>query len=395
LDLIFVSLEDWDDIWRRNQFLCAAYARRHPGAKILFVGMPRDLTGRLRQGHWKEMRGVADSSPPGLPNLTITHPAKMFPNTLKAGRSLNEALMRFHIQKTARRLGLNAPLLWLNPHSAVHLAGQMGESAVVYDITDDWISPTQDASLAALIQAQDAALCARADAVIVCSEKLYEMKQGMARRLFLIPNGVDAGHYASVLDSTLPLPTEAAQWPRPVFGYTGTLHPDRVDIPLVVALARGLSAGSVALVGPDHLRPEDHAALGALPNVFLAGPKPYAQLPEYMRAFDVCITPHRVTPFTESLNPIKLWEYLAAGKPIVSTNVAGFRDYPQFVEVAADAAAFITLSEAALTENSAVGRARRAEASRHSWEARLDAVEEVITACLSHAASASPAAAKR
>lgn len=383
LNLIFVSLENWDDVWRRNQFLCAAYARRYPDAKILFVGLPRDLSGLARRGRFAEMRGPADWSPPGLPNITVTIPPKVLPNTLTAGRRVNEALMRSHVQKMAKRLGLHAPLLWLNPHSAVHMAGQMGEQAVLYDITDDWISLTQAPWLVDLIRAQDAALCACADAVIVCSQKLYEMKQGMASRLALIANGVEAEHYASVLDSRLPLPAEAAQWPRPVFGYTGTLHPDRVDVPLIAELARGLSSGSVALVGPDYLRPEDHAALRALPNVFLTGPKPYAQLPEYMRAFDVCITPHRVTPFTESLNPIKLWEYLAAGKPIVSTNVAGFRDYPQFVSIAADAAEFITLLESALTEDPAVGKARQAEARSHSWDARLDAVEDVITACLS------------
>lgn len=382
-DIIFVSLENWDDVWRRNQFLCAAYARRYPDAKILFVGLPRDLSGLARRGRFAEMRRPADWSPPGLPNITVTVPPKLLPNTLRAGRRLNEALMRSHVRGAARRLGLQGPLLWLNPHSAFHMAGQIGQNAVIYDITDDWISLTQAPWLVDLIRAQDAALCARADAVIVCSQKLYEMKQGMTTRLALIPNGVEAGHYAAVLDSSLPLPAEAQQWPRPVFGYTGTLHPDRVDVPLITGLARGLLSGSLALVGPDYLRPEDHAALGALPNVFLTGPKPYAQLPEYMRAFDVCITPHLVTPFTESLNPIKLWEYLAAGKPIVSTNVAGFRDYPQFVSIAADADEFIALSQDALTEDPAFGKARQAEAKRHSWDARLDAVEDVITACLS------------
>jgi len=381
-DLIFVSLENWDDVWRRNQFLCAAYARRHPDARILFVGLPRDLSGLARRGRFAEMRGWADWSPPGLPNITVTVPPKLLPNTLAAGRRANGTLMRSHVQGVARRLGLRSPLLWLNPHSAVHMAGRMGESAVIYDITDDWISLTQAPWLAALIRAQDAALCARADAVVVCSKKLFEMKRGLARRLFLIPNGVEAAHYASVLDRTLPLPEDAESWLRPVLGYTGTLHPDRVDVPLVAALARKLPSGSVALVGPDHLRPEDHAALAALPNVFLTGPKPYTRLPDYMRAFDVCITPHCVTPFTESLNPIKLWEYLAAGKPIVSTPVAGFRDYPQFVRIAEGADDFARQCEAALAEAPEVSAARQAEAGRHNWEARLDAVEEVFAACL-------------
>ena len=384
-DIIFVSLENWDEVWRRNQFLCAAYARRHPEAKILFVGLPRDLSGLARRGRFAEMRGSSDWSPTGLPNITVTVPPKLLPNTLAAGRRFNEALMRSHIQHAARQLGLRSPLLWLNPHSAVHLAGRLGESAVVYDITDDWISLTQAPWLVELIRTQDAALCARADAVIVCSEKLYEMKRDLARRLVLIPNGVEAKHYVSVLDNSLPLPEDAARWPRPVFGYTGTLHPDRVDVALIEAFARGLASGTVALIGPNHLTPENMARLGRAANVALLGPQPYESLPDYMRAFDVCITPHRVTPFTESLNPIKLWEYLAAGKPIVSTNVAGFRDYPQFVRIAADADDFARQCAAALGEAPEVAAARQAEAGRHSWDARLDAVEEVLAACLNHA----------
>ena len=100
-----------------------------------------------------------------------------------------------------------------------------------------------------------------------------------------------------------------------------------------------------------------------------------------MRAFDVCITPHRRTAFTESLNPIKLWEYLAAGKPIVATDVAGFRDYPQFVRLASDAGSFGQAVEEALREENTRGEARRAESRRHSWQARLDQVVDVLLSC--------------
>jgi teichuronic acid biosynthesis glycosyltransferase TuaH len=386
-DIIFVSMENWDDVWRRNQFLCAAYAKRHPEAKILFVGLPRDQSHAIRRGKWSEMRRSDDWTPPGLPNITITRPPKMLPNSLMAGRRFNEWLMRSHIHQKAQGLGLQSPLLWLNPHSAVHLVGRMGERAALYDITDDWISLTQSARLTRLIETQDAELCRKADAVIVCSEKLYAMKQGLTSHLHLIPNGVDAEHYARVQNRDLPLPASASEWSRPVFGYTGTIHPDRVDVPLVEQLARSLSAGSVVLIGPNHLRTEDQARLDTLPNVFLPGPVPYTQLPDYMRAFDVCITPHRVTPFTESLNPIKLWEYLAAGKPIVSTNVAGFRDYPQFVQIA-DADGFNEAVQNALHEDLASAEARRAEARFHSWSARLDAVEAVISDCLNGARKA-------
>jgi glycosyltransferase involved in cell wall biosynthesis len=100
-----------------------------------------------------------------------------------------------------------------------------------------------------------------------------------------------------------------------------------------------------------------------------------------MRAIDVCVVPHRMTAFTESLNPIKLWEYLAVGKPIVSTDVAGFRDYSHLVRIARTANEFV----AAMTEAQAEGLSRveerRAVAREHSWRRRVDAIEAVIAEC--------------
>ncbi len=376
-DLIFVSMENWDDVWRRNQFLCAGLARRFPDRKILFVGLPINVTNDIRRGRLPNLNQT-DSAVPGLPSITLTRPLKLLPDTLGWGRRLNEALLRRHVRAAARRLGMKSPVLWLNPHSAVHMAGQMDESQVIYDITDDWTTLTQSPALTKLTVAQDAALCRRADAVIVCSERLYDMKQGFTERLYLIPNGVDADHYKSVLNGAGPLPAPADGWARPVLGYTGTIHPDRVDVPLVESLAKRFPSGTIALVGPNMLAGEDRQRLAACGNVVLTGPVPYAEVPEIMRAFDVCITPHRVTPFTESLNPIKLWEYLAAGKPIVATPVAGFRDYPQLVHLASDANGFALAVESALTEDPAVGEARRSEARRHSWNSRLDQIVEVM-----------------
>jgi glycosyltransferase involved in cell wall biosynthesis len=136
------------------------------------------------------------------------------------------------------------------------------------------------------------------------------------------------------------------------------------------------------LVGPNHLPPETLARFTTRKNVFFTGPGPYREIPAYMQAFDVCITPHRTTPFTESLNPIKLWEYLAAGKPIVSTNVAGFRDYPQHVSIASTPEDFTRALSGALAEDPAKPRARRAEARRHSWESRVEQVESVIASVM-------------
>ena len=376
-DLIFVSLENWDEVWRRNQFLCAGLARRFPDKKILFVGLPRDFSHSLRRGKVGEWRRASLAPVPELPNITVFRPLKLLPNTLGWGRRLNEALARRQIRQAARQVGIVNPNLWLNPHGAVHMAGRMGERAVVYDITDDWIEAAPSAQEKQRIAVQDAALCRRADAVLVCSQRLFDLKSALARSLHLIPNGVEVEHYQSVSDPG-PLPEETPVWAKPVFGYTGTLHPERVDVGLIETLARRFSEGTIALVGPNMLPPDDEARLRKHGNVHLTGAVPYSRVPAYMRAFDVCITPHRMSPFTESLNPIKLWEYLAAGKPIVSTDIAGFRDYPQFVRLASDPDAFAAQCEGALTEGDRLRAARQAEAAGQSWNARLDQILAVL-----------------
>ncbi|MEZ0265135.1 MAG: glycosyltransferase [Phycisphaerae bacterium] len=386
-DLIFVSMENWDAHWRRNQFLCAELTRRDPSLRVLFVGLPRNFSYSLSRGRLRDFDQIATYPAPGFDRVTVTHAPKWLPDSLGPARRINEWLMRRHVRRIARRVGLLRPVLWLNPHHAVHMAGRMGESACVYDITDDWTTLTQSRRLAELTRRQDAELCRRADATIVCSARLREMKAPLARHLYLIPNGVDAAHYARVLDPVTAPPPAVAALPKPVFGYTGTIHPDRVDVGLVAELARAYPNGSVVMVGPNFLSAADNERLRSFRNVHLPGAAPYADIPATMATFDVCITPHRMTPFTESLNPIKLWEYLAAGLPIVSTDVAGFRDFPDLVRLARTPAEFVAAAGAALAEGRAKVDARRAAVATHSWAGRVDEVEAVIGSCLARRAA--------
>jgi glycosyltransferase involved in cell wall biosynthesis len=134
----------------------------------------------------------------------------------------------------------------------------------------------------------------------------------------------------------------------------------------------------LVFVGPNHLPGDVVGQLTARGNVYFTGAVPYLKIPEYMRAFDVCVVPHRMSAFTESLNPIKLFEYLAAGKPIVATDVAGFRDFPELVRIARTADEFFDQMLLALQEGDSKLQARRDEAAKHSWKLRVDQIEEVL-----------------
>ena len=192
-DIIFVSLENWDEVWRRNQFICARLTHRYPALKILFVGLAFNVSRHLLRGSLRDLRGQIARQIPEYPNITVTHPLKFFPDSVSIGRKINEWIARFQVRRMACRLGITDFILWLNPHSAVHMAKRMNEQCVIYDITDDWtLQPSLSSSERTIAEVQDRALCSLADLVIVCSEALMKSRQHLSRRIALIPNGVDA-----------------------------------------------------------------------------------------------------------------------------------------------------------------------------------------------------------
>ena len=381
MTIVFVSLEPWDEIWRRNQFLCDGLLRKSVDTKILFVQPPFDNSYALRSRKLNNIRrspAIVDGGYSG--RLKLFTPTKWFPNSLPIGRALNEKHLRDQVKRILHDLDWTATHLWINQHEASHLLGEGIAANTLYDITDDWTKFSGNQSHLELIKSQDAFLCKSCDHVIVCSQQLFDDKAKLVDldRLHLVPNGVHVEHYEAVADTSLPVHKIAEHWTKPVFGYTGTIHADRVDVSLIAAVAHAYPAATIAMVGPNLLDQADQQELDRFSNIVFTGSQPYADLPDIMRAFDVCMVPHLVTPFTESLNPIKLWEYLAAGKPIVSTNVAGFRDFANLVFVSRTHEEFVLELSAALTTDKCSSLERQDVARQHSWASRLDDVLRVL-----------------
>ncbi len=381
MTIIFVSLEPWDEIWRRNQFVCDGLLRKSTNTKILFVQPPFDNSYALRARKLNKMRRTPTLVDGGYGGrLKWFTPTKWLPNSLTVGRSWNEKHLLIQIKRALRDLNWTATHLWINQHEAAHLLDTKTAPRSIYDITDDWTKFSGNQSQLALITEQDATLCQSCDHVIVCSQQLFDDKATLVdpEKLHLIPNGVHVDHYEAVADISMPVHPVAQKWKKPTFGYTGTIHGDRVDVNLIASVAKSYPSATIAMVGPNLLEQAEQQPLDLFGNIVFTGAQPYADLPDIMRAFDVCMVPHLVTPFTESLNPIKLWEYLAAGKPIVSTNVAGFRDYPDLVSVAVASDDFVSLLARAPVESPDMPVLRQQAVRQHTWDQRVAAVEALL-----------------
>lgn len=327
-DVVVLSLERWDDVWRRNQYLVAELCRADPGARVLFVEPAADPLHRLsRRGVPRTGRGlraapVVAGIEPG--RLLLHEPTKWLPR--KVDRRVDDRLAR-SVERAVARAGLRRPVLWVNDPSGAAVVRRTGWPAL-YDVTDDWLAADRSPAEHARLVADERTLLDRCAAVTVCSTGLVARK-GAERDVTLVTNGVDLDRYRGSYARPDDLPA------GPVALYVGTVHPDRFDVPLLLATARALGGrASVVLVGPVvDLSPAEHADL-ARAGVVLLGPRPWTAVPAYLRHADVLLVPHVVDAFTDSLDPIKLYEYRAVERPVVSTPVAGFRDEPR-VRVAA------------------------------------------------------------
>ena len=318
-DLVVLSLEAWDGVWRRNQHLIAGLLRADPLLRVLFVEPAADpLHAALRRQVPATGKGLrrADRQP-GIPPdaLWLYQPTKLLPRRLD--HRVDERLAE-GVARQVARLGFERPVLWVNDPAGASVLEATGWPAL-YDITDDWLEADRTPAEHERLIRDEGVLMRRCGEVVVCSPHLAESK-GSIRPVTLVQNGVDVEAYHVARPRPADLPE------GPVALYVGTLHTDRIDLDLCVATAEGLAErGRLVMVGPVALDTADRQRLERA-GAILAGPRHRDEVPAYLQHADVLVVPHVVTPFTDSLDPIKVYEYRAVGRPVVSTPVAGFRD---------------------------------------------------------------------
>ncbi|MGE3328132.1 MAG: glycosyltransferase, partial [Acidimicrobiia bacterium] len=360
--IVVCSLEPWDEVWRRNQFLVQELLRRDPNRQILWVEPAFDVVHWLRgRGGHRRRRGLRQVA--GFPQVLQLQPRKVLPR--KLGRYADQSLAR-QVRRAARRLGMVRPTLWVNDPTYASLV-EATRWPALYDMTDDWALATSGAERQRILANEDVLFdrCAR---VVVCSPGL-EQSRAHRRNVTLIPNAVDAAFF----EREQPRPADLPDAPTAV--YVGTLHQQRIDTALVERLAREQPQLQLVLVGPNVLPQAVSDALGTHPNIHLLGSRPYEQVPAYLQHANVLIVPHAVNEFTESLDPIKAYELLCVDRPVVATPVAGFRELHDTFTIA-DASMFIDAVSAALQTEP--GLAKR---NAPSWSERAEAFDTQLALC--------------
>lgn len=372
--ILCLSAANWEGMWARAQQFMSIFARC--GNRVIYVDPPITYLSPLKN---PALRGQVNGCLRRLEErIYVYSPPVILPfgNMCRSVNRINQGIIATGLRRVYRELGLQPTLCWTYLPNTVDLALPV-DLTLVYDCADEH-SAFPGLSNKETVSRMERELFARAGASLVSALELYQRKKAFAPRLVVVPNGADAAHFNSALKPELAVPEEVASLPRPVVGYIGAVSA-WLNQEMLVAAARVHPEWSVVLIGPVDT---DISALASQPNVRLLGRKNYNRLPAYLKSFDVTVIPFKINELTRGVNPVKLYEYLAAGKPVVSSDLPEVRTFGPLVAVARDPEEFVKRVEEELSGNSpekVAARLRVAEQS--SWEARAVAAVEVIKQC--------------
>jgi glycosyltransferase involved in cell wall biosynthesis len=274
-------------------------------------------------------------------------------------RLLNRASVRHAVARAATNMGLQNPVLVVTTPNGVDAAGVAGTRNLVYYCVDDFTRwPGVDTMMAAAMERE---LIARADLILATSAHLATTRR--AREV--LSHGVDAPHFARASDPTT-VPHPGVRRTNPVVGYLGLLDA-RFDVELVASVARARPTWDWVLVGPTD---GDVDARLVLPNLRIIPAVPYATLPAVLAAFDVAVLPYVRNELTRAINPLKLREYLASGRPVVATSLPEVIRYAPDVHIADTVDDTLAAIEACLADTPSQRSARMKRVADESWDAR-------------------------
>ena len=355
-DVICLSHLRWGFVFQRPNHLmsrCAAERR------VYFVEEP-----------------VLHEAPPELritraqPNLTVITPQL----TVGTAGPRVESVQRRMLAAFARDEGVRAPVLWFYTPMALPLAADLAPSLIVYDCMDE-LAAFHGAP--AILRYRESELFSRAHLVFTGGHSLYEAKRARHPSVHAFPSSVDAAHFGRALTAQEPVAQRRIAGPR--VGFFGVID-ERMDLELVAALADARPSYQIVMLGPVVKISPD--SLPKRPNLHWLGARPYEELPAWIAGWDVAMMPFALNDATRFISPTKTLEYLAAGRPVVSTAIRDVvRPYGErgLVRIADRASFARAVDEALACDLERHRREARQLLARTSWDETWRQMSRLIT----------------
>ena len=386
LDFIFYLTNEWSVHIRPVERYAELAKRLAPlQARVLCVNRPvcPFTTPLLHFAKWRQWITAGNHVSQLSDNLFLYTPYVLLHDLLALRvpglPCLNHRLLAKQVQSQMTRLGFCAPecVAWMTDPRMFNYFGVAQETVRVYECIDSQRALVSGQRAKQEMQRLEEKVCTHADVVFCTALGLYEEKKRLNPNTHFVPNAADTRLLSRVQDPQTPVAEYMRGLPHPIIGYLGTIH-EHTDIALMKYIAEERPEWTIVMIGPEQnrkfSRSELFSSFRRLPNVKLIGWLEREELPSYCKAFDICVIPYRVdSEFNRYVNPEKLHEYTAMGKPAVSTDIPEVRSYGGIIKIAKTPGDFVRCIEQSLREDSPAKIRERMEiAKRNSWAKRVE-----------------------
>lgn len=375
-DVVFFVAEDWSRFSQRSQSLAIEFSSR--GHRVFYI-QPILSFGALLGGlrHKNALNKTFE-----IPGVTVLKPIFSL-ISFRGGESwwIDQYFFKlwFFYVKQARKIEMDAVVIINLPYWwkwAVDRS-DFPSGTVIYDCIDDIRVYARNEKVERDISAVEIQLVKDADFVLTTAIALKKhiIDMGNAKCVEMVTNGVDVRKFVMKESHKLECFGDIA---KPVFGFVGALY-HWIDFKVFEILASKFKGASIVLVGPTNRAEEISVLCRNFTNVIYLGPIDYCDVPSYMAAFDVCLNPFVVDRLGDSVNPLKLYEYLAMGKPVICSATEELRQYSKLVYLFADYDELVSVAQLAIAEDdSSKAVSRTTFAMQHAWSAKVDAILELL-----------------
>ncbi len=377
-DILFFSSDDWNSGLKTSKYHLSTRLAR--GNRVMFINSlglrsPTFSKNDARKIFFK-LRGYLKGGQKVRNNLYVYTPILIPFQNLAFIRLLNRCFLLWQFRWLMVRYGITQPDIWTFLPNTVDLVAKLPRRKLIYYCVDD-MSAFQGVA-ADVILRQDEDLTRKADVVFAVSEELYRQKKQWNPRAHYSPHGVDFDLFNQACrDGSIEKPADLKNIKGPIIGFYGLISGDWIDYGLVEYLAKNRPQWSLVLIGKIDRRGD--AKPPQRDNIHYLPVKPYEELYRYSRFFDVAVLPFNVNPLTMRSHPLKILEYLSAGRPVVSVNIPETEKYARVIAVASDHKAFIHQIENYLQHDQAGPQKARVEfAATNSWDKRFDEIQNII-----------------
>lgn len=320
-------------------------------------------------------------------NIYLGTPCVWIPGMGRSVRQINSLgwkIVSWQIKQALRRIAppSNLTIAWTFRPEQLHCLGLSQEGMVVYECYDEYQLDIFDSTPLAQVADSEKILLQRADLVFVTARSLGERRKPWCRHLSYAPNGVAFEHFAQARNRTGLEAAPLSTIPRPRLGFVGNISAC-LDLELIEDLAQRWPDCSIVLVGPlDESARRAAQRWSSMSNIYLLGRVDFYDLPAYLKGFDLTLAPFRWNEFNYHVNPLKVWEYLAAGRPVVASSMSELESLADIIYLAHDRVDFLSQVDRALRSDNSERCERGISAARaHSWHRLTGSMIEQILAC--------------